>query len=72
MKRVHCDKCEHFISPDFKISFNLIELTKNEKAKCALGKRVMFRTPTSSVDEDYGYPRYCNDFVKLSDVTINI
>lgn len=72
MKRVHCDKCEHFIKPSFKVSFGIINLKPEEKAKCELGKRVMFRNPTSSIDEDYGYPRYCSDFSNLRDVTSNI
>lgn len=69
MKRVHCDKCEHFVAPIFKQngSFRLKSM-----AKCELGKRVMFRNPTSSIDEDYGYPRYCNDFLSLRDLTINV
>jgi len=65
-KRVECDKCQNFIQPDFKISFNLIKLTKEEKAKCKLGKRVMFRMPDMGFSgypfDSGGYFRYCNDF----------
>ena len=33
------------------------------KAKCKLGKRIMFRKPTSGYSWDTGgYYRYCNEF----------
>jgi len=71
MKRVECDKCEHFIDPQFKGFY-----TVTVKAKCRLGKRVMFRTPvkaSSYMAQDWGgYFRYCNNYSSLSDVVSNI
>ena len=67
-KRVDCVDCANFISPDFKISFDIIKLNESEKAGCKLGKRVMFRIPkfsrpTNMVPyNDYGWIRYCNEF----------
>jgi len=65
-KRVECNNCQNFIEPDFKISFNLIKLTKDEKAKCKLGKRIMYRKPDIGFSgypfDTGGYFRYCDDF----------
>lgn len=52
-KRVDCSDCANFIFPI------------DEKAKCKLGKRVMFRMnglhPESS-NWEVGWFRYCNEF----------
>ena len=60
MKRVDCSECSHFVEPVFNLDedwdFNVIE-----KAKCKLGKRVMFRIPMHN-HADGAYPRYCNEF----------
>ena len=65
-KRVDCGNCINFLSPNWKTSFNIIKLTTNEKAKCSLGKRVMFRVPIkaySQMAQDCGgWWRYCNEF----------
>lgn len=77
MKRVECDKCEHFIPSVYEDDMNLLSKPLI-KAKCELGKRIMFRMPiflhyfSYAPIYDGGYIRYCNDFIKLSDVTSNI
>lgn len=40
-------------------------LNSEFKIVCKLGKRVMFRKPKDYNDNDYGYIRICNDFIKL-------
>jgi hypothetical protein len=68
-KRVECDQCKNFIDPVFEDENNLISNIIT-KAKCKRGKRVMFRQPifsrpTSHVAiNDYGYIRYCDEFVE--------
>jgi hypothetical protein len=57
--RVHCDQCQNFTPPDFKISFNILKLKKLEKTNCSEGKKVMFRVPKTEHDyqhiEEWGY-----------------
>lgn len=77
MKRVECDKCEHFINPVYEDKINLLS-KPTSKAKCKLGKRIMFRMPkflhhfSYTPYYDGGYIRYCNDFSNLRDVTNNV
>ena len=59
-KRVECDQCSNFIYPVHENEDDLLAKVII-KAKCKLGKRVMFRQPRH-VHDDYGYFRYCNDF----------
>jgi hypothetical protein len=61
-KRHECDKCRNFIDPVFKTFEDKESWTVKVKAKCKLGKRVMFRLPTDMFRENYGYFRYCNEF----------
>lgn len=69
IKRVDCQNCTNFIHPVMEDEGNLISKVK-VKAKCKLGKRVMFRNPifnrpTSMVAvNDYGWIRYCENFKK--------
>jgi len=69
-QRVHCEDCENFIHIIQEDENNMFSKVV-QKAKCKLGKRVMFRNPTfqrSSCyvpDNDYGYIRYCNDFKQI-------
>ena len=63
--RVHCDECQNFTQPDFKVSFNIINLMKIEKAGCKEGKKVMFRMPDSEnfyTEDLWGWIRYCDKF----------
>ncbi len=61
--RVDCQYCKNF-KPVVTKDDNLIGKTL-EKAKCKLGKRVMFRMPTSDYHWDTGgYYRYCNEYKK--------
>jgi hypothetical protein len=64
MKRVECDQCKNF-EPVVMEDENLIGKIYS-KAKCKLGKRVMFRIPDMSTP---GYPfntggwiRHCDEF----------
>jgi len=65
-KRVECDKCVNFIKPAYE-EYGFIS-PMISKAKCKLGKRVMFRMPIFANQASYtpiydgGYIRYCNDF----------
>ena len=65
-KRVECNQCKTFID-QVQGSEDIFSKVIT-KAKCKLGKRVMFRQPkfsrpTSHVAiNDYGYIRYCDDF----------
>ena len=57
--RVQCEKCDNFVFP----VFNNMLLAPIEKAKCKLGKRVMFRSPKNyDINNDFGWIRCCNDF----------
>ena len=60
-KRRRCRDCKHFIPPKFKNpdSYDIVK-----QAKCAKGKRVIFRLPKWVHDDDYGYIRYCDKFKK--------
>lgn len=66
-KRVDCMYCEKFIEQVLEDENNIFSPIK-EKAKCKLGKRIMFRQPifnrpTNMVaSNDYGYIRYCEDY----------
>lgn len=63
-KRVECSWCKNF-QPVIMKDHNLIS-DIFAKAKCKLGKRVMFRMPTSDYHWNTGgYYRYCNEFEKL-------
>ena len=62
MKRVECDKCKNFIPAVIKDKNNIFAGIKT-KAKCKLGKRVMFRLPTKN--NSAGYYRYCEDYNAL-------
>jgi len=64
-KRVECINCSNFIMPEFKKFGDKESFTVEKKAKCSLGKRVMFRMPTNLHLDNMGYFRYCNDFDKL-------
>ena len=63
--RVDCANCVEFEFPDWKCSFEILSLKPSEKAKCKLGKRVMFRVnglhPDSS-NWECGWFRYCEEF----------
>lgn len=69
VKRVECDKCKNFIQVTFKDEGNLLS-DINTKAKCRLGKRIMFRMPDMGFGgypfDSGGYFRYCNDFKQKS------
>jgi hypothetical protein len=65
-KRVECDNCIHFIYPEFKKFGDKESFTVETKAKCNLGKRVMFRMPDNLHIENMGYFRYCIDFKNLN------
>ena len=64
--RVDCGYCLNFVQPVFEEEHNVMSKQK-EKAKCHLGKRVMFRQPifnrpTNMVaSNDYGWIRFCED-----------
>jgi hypothetical protein len=66
-ERVDCGYCSNFVQPVFEEENNIMSNIK-EKAKCKLGKRVMFRQPifsrTTSMAaiNDYGWIRYCEDY----------
>lgn len=61
--RVDCTYCKNFI-PVVTKDDNLIGQIFG-KAKCKLGKRIMFRMPTGDYHWDTGgYYRYCNEFKK--------
>ena len=68
MKRVYCDECIQFIDIVF-IDDKVLTSGIKEKAKCKLGKRVMFRVPLFHGNAYYpyyegGYVRYCDKFEK--------
>lgn len=67
-KRVECDPCQNFTPATFKDEGNLLS-DISTKAKCKLGKRVMFRNPDMGVGgypfDTGGYFRYCNDFKQI-------
>lgn len=65
-KRVDCGYCLNFVQPVFEEEHNIMS-KEIEKAKCNLGKRVMFRKPVFYGSNyiptnDYGYIRYCADY----------
>jgi len=62
-QRVECDNCANFIHPILIEEGDFFSGIK-ENAKCKLGKRVMFRMPKSPLDDDYGYIRICDTFIK--------
>ena len=53
-EKVRCDECHHFLPAWDKI---------NGKNMCAKRHRIIFRKPKSLIDTDYGYIRYCEDFL---------
>ena len=67
MKRRECDNCQNF-EPLIMKDDNLIGDIFS-KAKCKIGKRVMFRQPIITAHfvawEKSGYIRYCNEFKQI-------
>lgn len=61
-KRYNCEECNNFIPPIPKEPDNLI--SDIEKAKCTSGMRLNFRHPKSPMDDNYGWFRYCNEFIE--------
>lgn len=64
-KRVDCANCINFIEPVFSENDENLFLSKIiSRAKCKLGKRVMFRTNGLPDTQNYevGYFRYCSQF----------
>jgi hypothetical protein len=62
--RVECDQCQNFIYPKH-IDDNNMFSEILEKAKCKLGKRVLFQNPkTVNYFNTGGYFRYCRSFKK--------
>ena len=61
--RVKCDNCQNFIPEILKDENELFTIAL-VKAKCKLGKRVMFRLPKDLFSDDFGYIRICNDYEK--------
>ncbi len=74
LKRVECSECSNF-EPQVMEDDNLIGKIFS-KAKCRLGKRVMFRMPnmgTSGYPFDLGgYFRYCSDFKSANQSFANL
>lgn len=56
-KRVDCCNCQNFDFDKYQ-----------EKFFCKLGKRVMFRVPSSPYAIDFLFPRYCNDFKQIENI----
>ena len=57
-KRNHCENCRYFRHPKFDKNINEVR-----KAKCKLGKRVMFRKAIlPGINDNPGFIRYCSDF----------
>ena len=71
-KRVDCIDCLNFIMDEFEKFGNKESYKVVSRAKCKLGKRVMFRMPIFLNQFSYnpvyegGYIRYCNEFEKLN------
>jgi len=67
-KRVDCADCDNFIPQTYEDEDDIFS-KEASKAKCAIGKRVMFRQPKFSrptsmaAINDYGWIRYCDEFV---------
>ena len=59
--RVECDQCENFVDSELEDMGDMFSKIL-VKAKCKLGKRIMFRKPKNQMDGDYGYIRICKDF----------
>ena len=67
-KRVNCLDCANFIRPVFDENWDNLFISKIiERAKCKLGKRVMFRTNglTDTCNYEVGYFRYCDEFKQI-------
>ena len=70
-KRVDCGYCSNFVQPVFEDEHNIMSNIK-EKAKCKLGKRVMFRQPKFAREtsmlaiNDYGWIRFCDEYKELN------
>jgi len=60
--RQECDLCQNFIEPVLS-ERGFIKV----RAKCQLGKRVMFRIPTDWRNgwKDMGYFRYCDEYKQI-------
>ena len=67
-KRVDCANCENFEPPVFDENWENKFISKIiTRAKCKLGKRVMFRIVGSKYQpKEVGWFRYCQDFKKES------
>ena len=72
-KRVDCLNCANFIRPVFDENLDNLFISKIEqRAKCKLGKRVMFRTNglPDTCNYEVGYFRNCDEFkVKQNEQT---
>ena len=65
MNRVECTDCKKFILPIMEDEENLMS-SIIVKAKCELGKRVLFQSPkTKHYYDTGGYFRYCDDFEQV-------
>lgn len=61
--RVECNECKNFIKPIQKDDDIFSNILVN--AKCKLGKRVLFQSPKTNNDFDFGgYFRHCKEFKK--------
>jgi len=60
-KRIDCTECVNFIKAEFEDEDNLFSKIKT-KAKCKLGRKIIFRKPKSPMDLDWGYIRKCDKF----------
>lgn len=67
MNRVDCGECDNFIPEKLYDTADMFSEVM-EKAKCKLGKRVMFRKPKEPYPYlgEWGYIRYCDDFKPLN------
>ena len=62
MDRVECSNCKKFILPIMEDEENIMS-SQIVKAKCKIGKRVLFQSPkTTNYWDTGGYFRYCKDF----------
>ena len=62
-KRVDCNYCLHFVADIHEDENNLFSKVK-EKAKCNIGKRIMFRFSRNGIIDfrNIGYIRYCEHY----------
>jgi len=62
--RVECDTCQHFTDLVQEDPNNMMS-KQIAPAKCALGKRVLFRRPIYWQVYSGGWIRYCNDHKQI-------